>query len=171
MRRAAALAAFAAALALPACGLLKPTPEQQFGVYPPSETPEDSDILVVTPPESGQAYFYANAPINDDLINPTVPITVRFSPDPAHGDSTRVELLIRGALPDACYELHDVAQRRSFSVIDVTLRVRRPQGAICATVVRPFRYYLLLDGHFGPGPYSLYVNGTERPFAVRADRG
>ena len=87
---------------------------------------------------------------------------------PTNGaDSARVDVLIRGSFPDACYELSGVTQSRVARLIDVTLTVRRPQGAFCATVVRPYRFYLELDGRFAPGPYTLTVNGTVAPFEVR----
>ena len=81
-----------------------------------------------------------------------------------------VEVLIKGALPDACAELHRVTQQRTARLIDIQLTMRRPQGAVCATVVRPYRFYVLLDGLYEPGPYTLSVNGVVKPFEILAPR-
>ena len=78
-----------------------------------------------------------------------------------------VEVLIKGALPDACAALDEAEQARVVNLIDVTLTMRRPRGALCAQVVRPFRFYLPLDGTFPPGSYTLKVNGAAYPFRIR----
>ena len=169
MRRAAAGALVSLVLGaaafgpLAGCGLLrpKPAPEARFG---DRAAAEDAEVLSVTAPDSGRAYFYSNAPVEYEGVVPRV----EAAPT---AEGARVELFVRGAFPDACYELHDVAQTRRANYVDVTLRVRRPQGAVCATVVRPYRFYLVLDGRFAPGPYVVTVNGTAYPFEVHALRG
>lgn len=82
------------------------------------------------------------------------------------GDSTPVELLIKGALPDACTELHGVNQTRTETEVIVQLQTRRARGALCATVLRPYRFYLTLDGVFKTGRYTLDLNGRRQPFTV-----
>lgn len=143
------------------CGLLRPkkSPDQTYGTRIPPETAEDPDVLTILPPDTTRAFFYTQAPVTGVL--PRVEAT---GPQP---DSIRVDVLIRGSFPDACYELSSVSQSKVARLIDVTLNARRPQGAFCATVVRPFRFYLELDGPFVPGPYTLTVNGTVVPFEIR----
>ena len=45
--------------------------------------------------------------------------------------------------------------------------MRKPQGAVCDAVRRPYRFYLTLEGLYAPGNYTLTINATEVPFAVR----
>lgn len=162
MRRAAVLVLLvASAVSAGGCGLLRPKkkPDQTYGTRIPPETAEDPDVLTILPPDTERAYFYTDAPVTGVVPRVEAPV--------AGADSARVDVLIRGSFPDACYELSGVTQSRVARLIDVTLTVRRPQGAFCATVVRPYRFYLELDGRFAPGPYTLTVNGTVAPFEVR----
>ena len=81
-------------------------------------------------------------------------------------DGVPVELLIKGALPDSCTELHGVNQTRSGDEVIVQLQARRPNNAMCATVVRPYRFYLTLEGMFDSGFYTLELNGVRQNFNV-----
>ena len=85
----------------------------------------------------------------------------------APGDSTAVEILVKGALPDACAELSAVTQVRRARYITVTLDMRTPAGRVCAAVARPYRFYLPLDGRFATGSYVLTLNGAVHPFQIR----
>lgn len=80
--------------------------------------------------------------------------------------TTTVEVLVKGALPDACSSLHRVEQRRTSHMIDVSITMRQPRGRICANVVRPFRFYLTLDGEYAPGSYAMTINGASHPFQI-----
>ncbi len=150
------------------CGLLAacsasrtaPPPEERFGAQPDSLS-DGSERIDISEADSARAYFYA----------PAILETIVVRPAPAGGDSSRavpVEVLIKGALPDACAELHRVTQQRTVRLVDIQLTMRRPQGAVCATVVRPYRFYVLLDGVYEPGPYTLTVNGVVKPFEILA---
>ena len=166
MCRAPLVLVLAVTFAAGGCGLLRPkkTPDQRFGTVVLPESSEDPDVLTVLPADSSRAYFYTDAVVTS--VNARVETPERGGAAP-RTDSARVEVLVRGSFPDACYELSGVAQNRIARLIDVTLTARRPQGAFCATVVRPYRFYLLLDGLYAPGPYTLTVNGTVAPFEVR----
>jgi hypothetical protein len=78
-----------------------------------------------------------------------------------------VEVLVKGSFPDSCSELHDVVQQRAGNLILVTLTMRRPMGAVCASVMRPYRYYLDLEGNYTAGSYSLKLNESSHPFVIR----
>ncbi len=137
-----------------------PPPGQQFGTRPPDDS--TFERLEITQPDEDEAFYITPAVLNG--------VTLRiepFEPGVLGLEGTRVEALVTGAFPDACSALHTAAQERAMRLIDVTIEMRRPQGQMCATVVRPFRYYLLLDGTFTPGDYTLLVNGKEYPFVVR----
>lgn len=139
----------------------EPTLEERFGSAPDS-LGDGSERLEIVAADSARAYFYAPA-ILESIVVRSARMTVA---DTARG--VPVEVLIKGALPDACAELHRVTQQRTAHLVDVTLTMRRPQGAVCATVVRPYRFYVLLDGTYTPGPYTLTVNGTVKPFEILA---
>jgi hypothetical protein len=110
-------------------------------------------------------------PLSDStryLVYPAVvdSVSVRPAGRPLPGDGVAVEVLIQGALPDACAELTDVTQRRDSQMIDVDLSMRQPRETVCAAVVRPFRFYLVLDGSYPAGSYLLRLNGSTIPFQV-----
>ncbi len=86
------------------------------------------------------------------------------------GGRRPVELLLKGALPDACTTLHNVAQRQYGNTIEVTFDMRRPKGAVCARVVRPYRFYYVLENPLAPGPYTLKLNDAVHPFEVFPER-
>lgn len=110
-------------------------------------------------------------PVTDStryLVYPAVidSVAVRPAGRPAPGDGVAVEVLIQGALPDACAELADATQERQSHFVTVGLLMRQPRETVCAAVVRPFRFYLMLDGWYEAGSYTLRLNGSAVPFQV-----
>lgn len=110
-------------------------------------------------------------PVTDStryLLYPAVvdSIAVRPAGRPAPGDAVAVEVLIKGALPDACAELTEVTQSRVGHFVTATLTMRQPRETVCAAVVRPFRFYLVLDDPYEAGSYTLTLNGKVVPFEV-----
>ena len=85
----------------------------------------------------------------------------------APGTEVAVEVLLKGTLPDACSELNAASQSRAGHFVTVDLTMRTPRGAVCAQVSRPFRFYLVLDGGFEPGHYTMTLNGAAHPFRIR----
>jgi hypothetical protein len=150
-----------ALLPLAACAgsRTEPPPGERFGTRLPDEATVET--LDITQPGEEERFFTAPAVV-DEVVLRVEP----FTPGAGAQAETRVEALIKGAFPDACSALHGVAQERSLRLVDVTLEMRRPQGQLCATVVRPYRFYLLLDGTYAPGAYTLFVNGASYPFDV-----
>jgi hypothetical protein len=138
-------------------------PEHQFGNYEEGTT-DGRATLNITPPDTMRSYFYYPAPIDE--------ITVRQAPMLPNPDGSfpqvDVEVLLKGAFPDACHELHDAEQERAGNIITVTLQMRRPRGALCASVMRPYRFYLPLEGKYDAGPYTLKLNDQVHPFVVEA---
>ena len=116
-------------------------------------------------------------PVTDStryLVYPAVvdSVAVRAAGRPAPGDAVAVEVLVQGALPDACAELTEVTQSRQAHYVTVDLTMRQPRETVCAAVVRPFRFYLVLDDAYAVGSYVLRLNGKTVPFQilpVRAD--
>jgi hypothetical protein len=78
-----------------------------------------------------------------------------------------VEVLVKGALPDACSALDAVTQRQTGHFVTLALTMRQPRGAVCAQVVRPYRFYVRLDSLFEAGSYTLTLNGRTVPFQIR----
>jgi hypothetical protein len=142
----------------------EPPPDERFGHRYADEAPDGRSTIVIAPPDTAKAYFYY----------PAVFDTVHVRPAP-FGDvtsdatsETKVEILVKGSFPDACTELHEAEQTRSGHIVEVDLQMRKPQGAVCAAVRRPYRFYLMLTGRYAPGNYTLLINGDEFPFEVRA---
>jgi hypothetical protein len=133
-------------------------PDEQFGHRVEGTDQEGRETVVVVPPSGDQEYRTYPAVYESVTVRPA-------TAEPGRTD-VAVEVLVKGAFPDACTELHEVSQQRSGNLIDVSLSMRRPQGAICATVLRPYRFYVLLDGRFEPGPYTLTLNGDSHPFEL-----
>ena len=104
------------------------------------------------------------------LVFPAVIDSVAIRPSQVAvlpGNEATVEVLIKGAIPDACSVLNAAEQDRAGQFVTVTLTMRQPIDEVCAQVVRPFRFYLVLDGSFAPGSYTLTLNGRARPFRIR----
>ncbi|QXD17155.1 hypothetical protein GQ464_005100 [Rhodocaloribacter litoris] len=138
----------------------EPPPDERFGHRYEERGPEGRRTVVITPPDSGRVYTYY--PIVYDTLH------VRPARPGGPDDAVPVEVLVKGAFPDACMELHDVRQTRYDHLIEVEIEMRKPRGAICAMVLRPYRFYFLLEGRYAPGNYTLKLNGNVHPFTVRA---
>ena len=156
----AALAAVVAGVALAACG--------GSGA---SATAPERDRYGYRVGSDGQRETVLIRPISDStryLVYPAVvdSVAVRPAGRPAAGDAVAVEVLVQGALPDACAELTEVTQSRQGHFVAVDLMMRQPRETVCAAVVRPFRFYVVLDGSFEAGSYTLRVNGSPTPFQV-----
>lgn len=130
-------------------------PDRQFGQRPDEGT--DGETLLITPPDAAAEFFYYPAYASEVVIRSGA----------AEAGRRPVELLIKGALPDACTELHDVREEQKTHLIEVTFETRRPKGAVCAQVVRPFRFYYVLAEPLTPGDYTLKLNDAVHPFTVR----
>jgi len=89
-------------------------------------------------------------------------IIVRAAPGSSEAGRA-VDALLKGSFPDACTQLHELSQRSSEAGAVVSLTMRRPRSAICAQVVRPYRYFFELDGTYAIGDHTLVVN--DRPYA------
>lgn len=138
-------------------------PDEQFGHRFESEGPEGRRTIDITQADSVGRYFFYPAAVDTVHIRPAP-----FTADSVAVEAVPVEVLVKGALPDACSELHGVKQNRYGHLIEVRVEMRRPQGAVCASVMRPFRFYLRLEGVYEPGSYSMKLNDWVYPFSVRA---
>jgi len=85
------------------------------------------ETMILSPPDSTVEYFYYPAPFDTVLIRPEPFDTSRAIED----QQVRVEVLVKGALPDACTELHEVEQERYARLIDVSIIMRRPRKQVC----------------------------------------
>ena len=142
-------------------------PDERFGHRFDSASPDQRETTTITPPDTSRAYFYYPAVYDTLHIRPGP-----FNPDiAASTQRVPVEVLVKGAFPDTCSELDAVEQQRMGHLIDVTLQMRKPRGSVCAAVERPYRFYLMLEGTYEPGAYTLTLNGTPRPFSVNNPDG
>lgn len=157
-------------LGMAACSGPRPgeqPPDERFGHRYEGEGPDGRRTLTLAPPDSATPYFFYPAPFDTAVVR-----AAAFSPElPVEGQAVPVEVLVKGAFPDACSVLHGVQQERTGHLIDLTLEMRKPEGAICASVRRPYRFYVALDGMYGVGHYTLTLNGRAVPFEIRAPEG
>jgi hypothetical protein len=159
VRHAALAAGLAFAAALGACGGASEIAEENtFGAR--EEAEEGRETLLITPPSADEEFFYYPAYFSD----------VEVRSGPIEAGRRPVELLIRGALPDGCTELHHIGQERTGNLIGVTFEMRKPKGAVCTQVVRPYRFYYTFEQPLPPGDYTLTINDTVEPFTVQPAR-
>ena len=161
--------ALVATVALPACSGSGPQspedvpPDERFGHRYEERGPEGRDTVFLAPDDTAQAYFEYPAPLDTLIVRPAP-----FDPSqPYEGQRVAVEVLMKGAFPDGCAELSDVDQNRTAHLIKVDLTMRRPKGAVCPRALRPYRFYLELDGLYGPGNYLIELNDRNYVFEIR----
>ncbi len=162
MRASRLLVGSALAIVLGACGMFggARAPDDQFGHRYGGVAPDGRETVLLEPGDSATSYVTLPAILDSVSVRPAVAAA------PA-GSAVAVEVLVKGTLPDACTTLDVATQRRAGHLITATLTMRQPHGALCAQVVRPFRFYLPLEGTFVPGHYTLTLNGTAHPFRIR----
>lgn len=165
--RAAALLILACALPLAACSgggeAAEPTGDARYGHRYTGVAPDGRETVLLTPADSVVRVLIYPAVLDSVAVRPERPAV-------ASGEAVGVEVLLKGTLPDACSTLENARQVRRGHLIDVELTMRQPRGRACAQVVRPFRFYLPLDGRFESGSYTLKVNGAAYPFRIRDDQ-
>ena len=140
------------------------SPDDQFGHRYGADAPDGRRTVTLVPADSAVAYFYYPATFDSVNVRPA-PLQPTL---PAEGQDVEVEVLVKGAFPDACMELHQIEQERTGNIINATLEMRRPQGSICASVRRPYRFYMMLDGRYGVGNYTLKLNDEAISFQILA---
>jgi len=150
------------AVAFSGCLALAPLEkEDEFGHRVDGTTDDGRQTIMISAPDESVEYRFFDATYESVTIRPAaVTLSNQLT-------GVAVEVLVKGSFPDSCSELHDVVQQRAGNLILATLTMRRPQGAVCASVMRPYRYYLDLEGNYVPGSYSLKLNESSHPFMVR----
>ncbi len=136
--------------------------DERFGHRYDDPSAGGRHTVLITPPDSAMEYFYYPAPFDTVHVRPA---PFREGIDPAT-QQLPVEVLVKGSFPDACSELDDLQLNRAAHIIEGTLTIRRPRGAVCASVLRPYRFYFMLDGLYGPGHYTMKLNNEIIPFQV-----
>ncbi len=134
-------------------------PDEEFGHRYDGTAPDGRTTYVIVPPDSGTTYMYY----------PAVYDTVHVRHIPVAADLAQIEVLVKGSFPDSCTELHSVDQSRVEHIVTVDLRMRKPRGTVCASVMRPYRFYVLLDGQYDGGSYTLKLNGRVHNFVIRPE--
>ncbi len=137
--------------------------EEKFGQREVGTGDDGRQTIVISPADEAVEYRFFDATYESVVIR-------QAKADPIGNTASskyKVEVLIKGAFPDSCSELHSIDQQRAGNLILATLTMRRPQGAVCASVLRPYRYYMDLEGTFEPGSYSLKLNESTHPLVIR----
>jgi hypothetical protein len=157
------LATVGSAMIASACGMLggQRTPDDQYGHRYERVAPDGRETVFVYPADSSESFVTLPAILDSVAVRPAVAAATPGTP-------VEVEVLVKGTLPDACTTLDAVTQSRIGHLITATLTMRQPHGALCAQVVRPFRFYMPLEGTYEPGHYTFTLNGTAYPFRIRA---
>ncbi len=138
------------------------SPDDRFGHRYVGHAPDERLTLDLTPPKVDQQYLRYLVPIDT--------VHVRIAPlddQPTGEQAVKVELLIKGSLPEACAALDTVAQERAGNLLRVQLWMHRPARKRCRPVRQPFRFYLPLEGSWKPGSYTLKLNDRIFPFEIR----
>ena len=138
--------------------------DEQFGHRYDGTAPDGRTTQVITPSDDDLQYLYSEAVFDTLHIRPQK-LTNSMAES---GETVKVEVLVKGSFPDSCTRLDNLEQSRAQNIIDATLTTRRPKSSVCASVIRPFRFYMLLDGDYSEGNYTLKLNGKARPFAIRS---
>ena len=133
-------------------------PDQQFGHRYEGEAPDGRRTVDIAPEPETTTFSYYPA-IFDSVV-------VRPAPFEAGVKEVPVEVLIKGAFPDGCLQLHAFEQERTGNIVTANLTMRRPQEVICASVRRPYRLYVMLNGLFTAGNYTMKLNGQPIVFQV-----
>ncbi len=139
------------------------TADTEFGNRIEGTTPDGRETVTLSPADENTNYLYFPATYDSLNIRQALSDEAPTSPD----TPVQVELLVKGAFPDACFVLHEVKQERAANLIRVQLQMRKPQGSLCASVLRPYRFYLTLDSTYAPGNYTLRLNDRVHTFVVR----
>ena len=140
-----------------------PPPEERYGHRYEDEGPEGRRTFTITPPEPNTTYFYYPLAFDSVHVRPAP-----FDPArPAEGQRVPVELLITGSLPNSCSVVHDVEQERAGHIINVDMQLRRPQGVLCTSIEAPYRFYVMLEGRYGVGNYTLKINDRAYAFVIK----
>ena len=155
----AALAVTVLGVALAACAGPRQTADGRYGHRADGWGPDGRETLLLAAPADSAGFFVYTAVVDSVAVRPA-------QRSAAPGEAVPVEVLVKGALPDACSALNAVTQARTGHFVTMALTMRQPRGAVCAQVVRPFRFYVRLDSLFEPGSYTLTLNGRVTPFRI-----
>lgn len=135
--------------------------DELFGHRFDGVAPDGRETQAIEAPAAGTSYFYY----------PAVYDTVHVRPAPIENSSMyKVEVLVKGSFPDSCTDLNSVEQSRAAHIITMSLDMRRPKGVVCASVMRPYRFYVMLDGEYEIGHYTLKLNNRANTFVIEAPR-
>jgi hypothetical protein len=136
------------------------TVDEQYGHRYDGQAPDGRETHVIVPADDAEEYAIHPAVFDTVHIRPQMLESLKEAP-------VKVELLIKGSFPDSCTRLHSLVQERAGNIVNVSLDMRRPRSAICASVVRPYRFYVELEGEYSAGNYTLKLNDSIRTFTIR----
>lgn len=141
-------------------------PDERYGHRYTEETSSIRRTISITEADSSRDFF----------LYPIVTDSVHVRPAPFREgiaqelQTVPVEVLVKGSFPDACSELHELNQVRFGHLIEVEILMRRPRGISCSAMIRPYRYYFMLEGEYRPGAYTLKINDEVYPFVITASQ-
>lgn len=85
----------------------------------------------------------------------------------------QINVMVKGEMPDSCYELGDNTQRLIGDTFSVNLKMQKSSDPelMCAQAITPFDTTISLDNVVGlsAGEYTVNVNGVEKTFTLDVD--
>lgn len=85
----------------------------------------------------------------------------------------QIDVMVKGEMPDSCYELGDNTQRLIGDTFSVNLKMQKSSDpeSMCAQAITPFDTTISLDNVVGlsAGEYTVNVNGVEKTFTLDVD--
>ncbi len=134
-------------------------PDLRFGHRYEAPPPDGYRTVTIDVPDGEHTFRYFPVTFERVVVRPDLLYL--------ETDTVAVEILVKGHLPDTCVKMHAFDQKRAGNIIRATLQMRRPQSQVCAISRRSYRLYLMLEGGFTKGHYTLKLNDTIVPFTVR----
>jgi hypothetical protein len=80
----------------------------------------------------------------------------------------RPQAFVQGEIGDGCTTFTGVTQRRSGNTIEISATSRR-QGEVCTMIMQLMNEWVVLDGSFGPGDYTVRANARTLSFRLVRD--
>ncbi len=133
-------------------------PDMRYGHRYEETEPDGYRTIRLDAPAQGHAFSFFPATFERIIIRQQ-----QFS---LGEDTISVEILVKGSFPDECMEMHSFDQTRAGNIITSTLHMRRDQSLVCEASRHPYRLYLMLEGGFVQGNYTLKLNDSAIPFTV-----
>lgn len=132
---------------------------KRFGI------PAIAAALIMAACASGETNGRLDVPTTPSQTGPAVEGQVNVTRVRVFIKDGRVQAFVQGEIGDGCTTLQGVTQRRSGNAIELTATFRR-QGDVCTMIMQLMNEWVVLNGTFEPGEYTLRANARALPFRL-----